>query len=208
MNERVEAERRKDLLLAELEHRVKNILATVQAVARFTARMSRSKDQMAQSLIERLGAIARTHDALTSGGWKEQTLRALAESEVAPYATDGDGRFTFTGDDISLDPAAALSMGLALHELSTNAAKYGAFSSDTGRVELFAESDGTEFARIEWRERGGPSVALPDHEGFGTFLIQRLLERELDASIRVLFEKEGLRCIIERNEPLRDETPH
>ncbi|MEM5516330.1 chemotaxis protein CheB [Henriciella sp. AS95] len=204
VNERVEAERRKDLLLAELEHRVKNILATVQAVARFTARMSQDKDQMAESLIQRLGAISRTHDALTSGGWKEQTLRALAESEVDPYANPDDGRFTYSGDEISLSPAAALSMGLALHELATNAAKYGAFSSDSGRVELFAEGDGDAFSRIEWRERGGPPVAPPEHQGFGTFLIQRLLERELDATIRVLFEREGLCCIIEGKETLRD----
>lgn len=200
VTERVEAERRKDILLAELEHRVKNILATVQSVARFTARMARDKDHMAESLISRLGAISRTHDALTSGGWEGQTLRSLVEAEVAPYVDPQNGRFTYIGDEIALSPSTSLSIGLALHELATNAAKYGAYASDSGRVELRATTDGDEFARIEWREIGGPEVKPPEHEGFGTFLIQRLLQQELDASIDVVYEETGLRCVIERSE--------
>ena len=87
-----------------------------------------------------------------------------------------------------------------MHELATNAAKYGAYASDSGRVELRATTDGDEFARIEWREIGGPEVKPPEHEGFGTFLIQRLLQQELDASIDVVYEETGLRCVIERSE--------
>ncbi len=183
---------------------MKNILATVQSVARFTARMAEDKDHMAESLIARLGAISRTHDALTSGGWKGQGLRALAEAEVAPYADPGDKRFVYHGDDVRLDPATTLSLGLALHELATNAAKYGAFSSDEGQVELSVTAEDGDLSRLEWREAGGPAVASPVREGFGTFLIQSLLKRELGAEIRVDYAEKGLRCVIERKrEPSR-----
>ena len=200
VTERVEAERRKDMLLAELEHRVKNILATVQAVTRFTARMARDKDHMAQSLTNRLGAISRTHDALTAGGWEGQSLKSLVEAEVAPYVNPGNGRFSHLGDDVALSPNTALLLGLALHELATNAAKYGAYSTETGRVEVSVREENGELAMLEWREVGGPPVARPEHEGFGTFLIQRLLRKELEASIKVSFEESGLRCVIERGE--------
>lgn len=200
VTERVEAEQRKGLLLAELEHRVKNILATVQSVARFTARMAQDKEHMAESLIDRLGAISRTHDALTASGWQAQSLRSLVEAEVAPYADSGNGRFTYRGDDLLLEPGTVLSLGLAVHELATNAAKYGAYSTESGRVEVTAERDGKEFAWVEWREIGGPPVAPPDREGFGTFLVQKLLAQELKAKIRVSYDETGVKCLIEREE--------
>ncbi|MGZ9810488.1 chemotaxis protein CheB [Pseudoroseicyclus sp. H15] len=196
ITERERAIERKDVLLAELEHRVKNILATVQSIARFTARMSTTKDQMASSLLARLGAISRTHDSLTAGDWGGQTLSELATAEVAPYVGEDGSRFHYTGDDLHLQPKIALSLGLALHELATNAAKYGAFSTPEGSVELAVEAEDGQYRRIEWRETNGPSVAEPDHQGFGSFLIGTLLKRELKAEIRVQYEIDGLRCVI------------
>ncbi|NDV00335.1 chemotaxis protein CheB [Pseudoroseicyclus tamaricis] len=200
ITERVHAVERKDVLLAELEHRVKNILATVQSIARFTARMSRSKEEMASSLLARLAAISRTHDALTAGDWRGQTLRELVAAEVAPYVGEDGGRFRYEGDNIHLSPGTALSLGLALHELATNAAKYGAFTSHGGSVELEVEAEGDSFSRIEWREQGGPPVEEPEHLGFGSFLIGTLLKRELKADIRVDYLKDGLKCTITKAE--------
>ena len=196
VTQRVVAERQKDILLAELEHRVKNTLATVQAITRFTARMSKSKEDMAKSLVERLGAMSRTHDALTARDWKGQNLRALVETEIAPYIGAGKNRFTYRGDDMFLEPKTVLSLGLALHELATNAAKYGAFSNTSGRVEFTAEHDKDSTFKLEWCELDGPEVLPPDHEGFGTFLVQNLLEKELDATVRVLYNKSGVQWSI------------
>ena len=202
---RVAAEQRKDILLAELEHRVKNVLATVRSVARFTARMAVSKEHMAQSLVDRLAALSRTHDALTGDGWQGRSLRALAEAEVAPYSDTARQRFVYDGDDLMLDPAVAMSVGLALHELATNAAKYGAFSTPAGRVRMTVKRDGARLARLEWHESGGPKVKPPEREGFGSFLIQTLLERELDATVRVGYEEDGLHCVIESAWPVPGE---
>ncbi|WP_373356609.1 CheR family methyltransferase [Pseudoroseicyclus sp. CXY001] len=198
ITERVEATERKDMLLAELEHRVKNILATVQAIARFTARMARTREEMAASLTQRLAAISRTHDALTESDWRGQTLRQLVATELAPYAGEDGGRFRYSGDDVFLPPGTALSLGLAFHELATNAAKYGAFSVDGGRVTVEVEAENGDFRRIVWRETGGPEVSPPEHEGFGSFLIGQLLERELGAEIGIVFAKDGLSCTIIR----------
>jgi two-component system CheB/CheR fusion protein len=196
VTERVEADRRKDILLAELEHRVKNILAVVQAIARFTARSSQDKEQMTRSLIDRLAAISRTHDALTEGGWRPQSLKGLVEAEIAPYAEPSNARYEYLGDDVWLDPAVALSLGLALHELTTNAAKYGALSTEEGKIRVTVEGACGILRRLDWSESGGPPVTEPEREGFGTFLIKNLLAQELDASIEVRYPMRGLHCSI------------
>lgn len=200
ITDRVAAERQKDILLAELEHRVKNTLATIQAITRFTARMSKSKEDMSKSLIERLGAMSRTHDALTAQDWKGQNLRALVNSEIAPYVGSDKGRFTYLGSDMFLEPKTVLSLGLALHELATNAAKYGAFSNTSGRIEFTADCPGPNRFKLEWREFDGPAVSPPDHQGFGTFLVQNLLEKELNATVKVLYDKSGVYWSIEKTE--------
>lgn len=197
VTERVRAEERKDILLAELEHRVKNSLATVQAIARFAARTATTKDEMARSLTDRLAAISRTHDALTHQDWSGQSLRGLAYAEIAPYVEDGDGRFTYNGDDILLKPSTALSFGLALHELAANAARHGALKDGEGQVVITVEASGNGLSRLHWQEKGGPRVQAPEREGFGTFLIQKLLARELNADIELHYHENGLNCIIE-----------
>ncbi|WP_168771083.1 PAS domain-containing protein [Palleronia sediminis] len=198
ITQRLRAEERKDVLLSELEHRVKNVLATVQAVVRFTARMSDTAEEMAENMRSRIAAISRCHDALSARDWEGQTVRQLVEAEIAPYADHGDARFVFDGPDVMLDPTEALSLGLAFHELATNAAKYGAFSTPEGQVRVAVEPAARGFARLEWRETGGPPVAAPAREGFGSFLIGRLLERELDAEVTVDYAENGLICIVDR----------
>ena len=109
-----------------------------------------------------------------------------------------DGRFAYTGDDLLLDPSTALSFGLALHELASNAAQHGAFRNGDGRVEVHVRADGGELARLSWTERDGPEVRPPERKGFGTFLIETLLARELNADIRLDYPSTGLECVIER----------
>ncbi len=196
VTERVRAEERKDVLLAELEHRVKNTLATVQAVARFSKRWAKDKEDMARSLTDRLAAISRTHDALTAREWEGEQLRALLRSEFAPYADPDGNRLRYIGDDLFLSPRNALPVGLAIHELVTNAAKHGALSQEQGYIEITVRADGHELRRLEWREVGGPPVRSPDSQGFGMFLIGTLLERQLKARVSVDFEPGGVRCVI------------
>jgi two-component system CheB/CheR fusion protein len=200
VTERVRAEQRKDVLLAELEHRVKNTLATVQAVARFSKRWAKTKEDLARSLSDRLAAISRTHDALTAADWEGERLKSLLRAELTPYLDPDGDRIRYTGDDFLLSPRNALPAGLALHELATNAVKHGALSVETGRIEVTVQAEDNTLRRLEWREIGGPSVEPPEQDGFGMFLIGTLLERELRATVSVDFEASGLRCIIERNE--------
>jgi two-component system CheB/CheR fusion protein len=198
VTERVRAEERKDILLAELEHRVKNTLATVQAVARFSKRWAKDKDDMARSLTDRLAAISRTHDALTATDWEGERLTALLRAELAPYVDPEGDRFRYAGEDLILSPRNALPVGLAIHELATNAAKHGALSKEGGRIEVSVDADGADLKRLEWREFDGPAVVPPEEEGFGMFLIGTLLAKELKASVNVEFLNTGVRCVIER----------
>ena len=198
VTEWVRAEERKDILLAELEHRVKNTLATVQAVARFSKRWAKDKEDMARSLTDRLAAISRTHDALTATDWEGERLTALLRAELAPYVDPEGDRFRYTGEDLILSPRNALPVGLAIHELATNAAKHGALSKEGGRIEVCVDADGADLKRLEWREIDGPAVGPPEEEGFGMFLIGTLLAKELKARVNVEFPITGVRCVIER----------
>ncbi len=196
VTERAMAEERKDVLLAELEHRVKNTLAVVQSIARFTGRTAPDKDEMVKRLMRRLAAIARTHEALTLGEWQEHGLRDLAATEISPYVGQDTPRYGYHGPDAALTPAEAMSLGLAIHELATNAAKYGAFSNDRGRVDITVEGDGRTFDRLTWQETGGPEVTQPHHTGFGSFLVGTLLERQLQAQVTMDYRPAGLICTI------------
>jgi two-component system CheB/CheR fusion protein len=191
-----EAEARKDTLLAELQHRVKNILATVQSVARFTARHSDTKEALIQSLTQRLAAISRTHDTLTRQDWSGQSLHDIVEREVAPYVDETNERVRFDGPDIHIEPHKALSLSLAFHELATNAAKYGALSAG-GAVTVCVESADGALSAVEWREAGGPPVTQPEETGFGTFLLTRILPEDLEAEVVLNYRTSGMVCRID-----------
>jgi two-component system CheB/CheR fusion protein len=190
---------RKSLLMQELQHRVKNTLATVLAIIRFSGRRARDVNSLVEALQSRLSAISKTHDLLTQSDWQGGRLSKLVEVELAPYGVDGKHRFQFSGCDPDLPAKQALSLSLALHELATNAAKYGALSNDTGVVNVTCRLIGDGILRIVWEEEGGPMVEEPEDgkEGFGNFLIQNVLAHEISGDVALQFELSGVRCVIE-----------
>jgi two-component sensor histidine kinase len=200
ITDQLNARAQKDILLAELEHRVKNTLAIVQAIVRSSARTARSKKQLEEALLGRLGAVSRTHEALTASNWEGQKLQDLIESALTPFLDPANGRFRYEGPDLTLDPKVALTLGLAFHELATNAAKYGALTGPEGRIAVEAQAGNGALTRLEWRETGGPAVQPPEAEGFATFLLQRIVGAELGARVAVDYGTDGLRYVIETTE--------
>ena len=188
-----ESESQKTLLLAELQHRVKNSLATVRAISRFLLAGSDDAETFQQRLSSRLSAMARTHDLLTDADWISADLADLIAAEAAPYEREASARVRVTGDRLTLDSKEATSFGMAMHELMTNAAKYGALSNEAGHVEIEI-SVNDEHRRVVWQEVGGPPVSDPgDKRGFGSVVIERVLAADIDAEIEIAFLPEGLR---------------
>ncbi len=202
--ERKRAEAQRELLLAELNHRVKNTLAVVQGLAYQTFRGS---EQVARKAFEgRLQALARAHDLLTRSRWESTSLAQLAKDTLQ---LDGENRSRIeaSGPVIHLNPHAALTIALALHELFTNTLKYGALSNDTGSVRLaWRYVEGESKLRIEWRESGGPPVVRPKRRGFGSLLLEQTLARDLDGRVALSFEPAGVTCVIEM--PIPDPGEH
>lgn len=192
VTDRVLAERRQKLLLDELNHRVKNTLATVQAIADQTLRASPSAAAFREAFESRLIALSSTHDLLTASSWAGAKLCDVLRAEFRPFAPN---RYKFEGEDLELPPHAALSLGLVIHELAANAAKYGALSNSEGCVEVSWTGDGGRLDLV-WRERGGPPVTPPTRRGFGSRLIERSLQGALGGSARQVFEPDGLVCVI------------
>jgi PAS domain S-box-containing protein len=196
IEERKQAEARQRLLVNELNHRVKNALATVQAIAAQSLRGEEVAPAARERFMERLMALARANDVLVAESWEGAGLEAVAAQVATPYASGADaGRFVISGPAVHLSPNTAMAMALALHELATNAAKYGALSRPDGRVELSWQAAEGQF-RLTWRERGGPPVAPPTRTGFGSRLIQRGLTSELKGQVAMDYAPEGLTCTI------------
>ncbi|WP_165943576.1 sensor histidine kinase [Roseicella aquatilis] len=192
-----EAEReRQAFLAAELDHRLKNVMAGVQAMLRGSRRRAASPEGVVQDVETRLRAMAATHDLLYRRRWDGAPLRALAEQALRPYGDPAAGdRIALAGPDLMLRPQAAFALGLALQELATNAAKHGALSVASGRVALrWRRAGGTVLLR--WEERDGPPAQPPTRRGFGLTVIERGLGRELGGTCRLRFPPEGLRCTI------------
>ncbi|MDB5476630.1 MAG: hypothetical protein JWP49_2141 [Phenylobacterium sp.] len=200
ITERKLTEERQRLLVNELNHRVKNALATVQAIAAQSLRGDEVPAEVRTRFTERLMALARANDVLVAGNWQGAALAAIAAQVASPYADDGQAaRFSIEGPAVQLSANAATAMALALHELATNAAKYGALSWPEGRVELTWRIDGEgedQRFRLTWREAGGPVVTPPDRTGFGTRLIERGLAGELRGAVAMDFAPTGLVCTL------------
>jgi PAS domain S-box-containing protein len=194
------AEQRQKLLMDELNHRVKNTLATVQSLASQTARAARTPAAFRERFEGRLIALSKAHDQLTVHHWESADLRELLSASLAPYAGTGPGRVVLRGEDLVLRPRAVLTLAMAIHELTTNAAKYGALSVPAGRLEIQWEPDRSENSRpvlrIDWLERSGPPVAEPAQTGFGSKLIEGSIAAELGGKARLSFEPQGLHCEI------------
>jgi two-component sensor histidine kinase len=199
------AEEHLRLMVNELNHRVKNSLATVQAIAAQTLRKGEIPEETREALVSRLVALAAAHDVLTARRWSGANLRELAEQAAAPYARlDGAAPFDLEGPEVSLPPKTAIALALAFHELATNAGKYGALSTPAGRVRLtwsVSEAEGERRLHLEWRETGGPPVEPPKRRGFGTRLIERGLGSELQGTVRLEYRPDGLVCTVEAHLP-------
>lgn len=198
VTERKNAEQRRDLLLNELNHRVKNTLATVQSIAAQTARGARTVPEFRQAFEARLLAISKTHNLLTESEWRGAELHQILADETAAYRNgDGEARVRLEGEPIMLPAKTALVAGMVFHEMLTNAAKYGALSTPAGRVEVGWKIDrhaqGREI-RLRWVETGGPPVEPRKTKGFGSRLIERGLEGEAGGSVEFDFAPDGLRC--------------
>lgn len=192
-HERREAEEHQRLLINELNHRVKNTLATVQAIAFQTLKGDIPLAEARARFEARLLALSRAHNLLTDQNWEGASLERVVADAVEHLASD---RFEISGAPLWLAPRAALALALAFHELTTNAAKYGALSNDEGRVVIGWSVEG-DTLRLGWKEQGGPAVCEPGGRGFGTRLIERGLTADLGGGARLLFEPSGLRCAIE-----------
>ncbi len=194
--ERRRAEEHQQLLINELNHRVKNTLATVQSIAVQTLRPDRGPVEAREAFISRLIALSTAHNLLTAERWESADLADIAEMAVAPFNEPSGARVQVEGPRLRLKPAHALSIAMALHELGTNAAKFGALSIPGGVVRLAWDEGSGQEVRIVWEESGGPPVGAPVRKGFGTRLIQEALARELRGRVRMEHDPAGLRCEI------------
>jgi len=196
ITDRKRLEDQQGLLMAELSHRVKNTLATVQSIAMQTVRFSDSLAEFQPSFEGRLQALAQAHNLLTAGKWEAIGLRDIVERELQPHAGNGMARVIVNGPNLALRPKASVAIHMALHELATNAAKYGALSTESGQVEIWWELSNTSLPaelRLHWRESGGPPVKPPRRQGFGTQLIKTAVEYELDGVADVQYHPDGVR---------------
>lgn len=197
ITERKRQEAQTRFVMRELSHRTKNLLAVVQAMARQTARLSRDLDDFQSRFAERVAALARSHDLLVAQEWHGAPLAELVASQLMPFVGRDRDRLSVSGPPVLLRPEAAQNLGLALHELATNAAKHGALSTALGRVEVGwslvpAADDGMARFELTWQERGGPPVATSDRRGFGREVIERLVPSALGGEATFASEPSGV----------------
>src|ERR1700729_1885574 len=192
LSELKRAEETRRLLVNELDHRVKSTLAIIQSIVIQTLRGATDLDAARKAVDARIISLAAAHDLLTQRSWSGADIAEVVARAIAPFAA---GQVTLTGPSLDISPKQTLSLSLALHELATNAAKYGALSGPEGRVELRWEArDGK--LHLDWHESGGPPVASPRHRGFGSRLLERGLFRDQNEKTRLEFAADGVRCSI------------
>lgn len=197
VTERKEGEAHLRLLLRELTHRSKNLLAVIQAMARQTARHAGSIDGFLTQFSARLHALAASHDLLVRESWYGASIGELIRSQLSGHLEKNAGQVAIEGPDIALKPEAAQNLGLALHELAVNAEKFGALSQPSGCVSItWGQRDTPDGAAVElnWREKMGPKVKARRKKGFGSMVIEHNLARALNAEVNLAFDPEGLCC--------------
>lgn len=187
-----QAEEHQKVLISELNHRVKNMLAVVTSIANRTVETSSSKEEFATALLGRLHAMARAYGALSRENWTEVSIEELIDQEAAPFERP---RFSLSGPSVKLKPQQALSLGMVMHELATNAAKYGALTRGEGKVDIAWSLRGDKLD-LAWQEIDGPPVAQPKHGGFGLSLVKGEIEYRLGGTAETFFEPTGLRVKI------------
>ena len=199
VTDRKRAEERQRALVAELDHRVKNALATVSAVISQTRQGSRSVAEFADALEGRIRSMATTQELLSSAQWQGLSLRSLVQRELAPFATYNNT--TVDGPAVLLRAEAGQAMAMVLHELATNAAKYGAYSTKNGRVSVRWDrrlnGRSSSYLVFDWQEIGGPPVVAPEKSSYGTSTIRDLISYEFGGTVNLVFAPEGVRCRLE-----------
>lgn len=191
ISDRKKSEQLQRAILGEMKHRIKNVLATVQALARQTFRNPAHKSAY-QTFEARLGAMARTHDLLTADVWQATELSKLVEEALLPF---GLSNFAIKGPEIDVSSRAAMAFSLGLHELATNASKYGALSVQGGSVHVtWSHDQALQHLNFVWQEKGGPRVLVPKSKGFGSKLIEGVLAGEIGGSVKLSYRSDGLHC--------------
>jgi PAS domain S-box-containing protein len=206
ITDRKRAELHLRLLVNELNHRVKNTLATVQSISAQTFRGDAASAPARDAFEARIMALSRAHDVLTRENWEGAALQEIVDQAVAPYAgTTGSPRILIEGPHVRLQPRTALALAMALQELATNALKYGALSTAAGRVEIRWTLEEADIPRLRliWEEIGGPLVRSPERRGFGTRLIERSLAQDLDGEVTIAFRPGGVVCAVDAPLPSR-----
>ncbi|MBC9883667.1 GAF domain-containing protein [Bradyrhizobium sp. INPA01-394B] len=192
--ERRGAQERQELMIAELNHRVRNILSLVRALVAQSKDTATSVDEFASVLGGRIQALARAHDQITNLNWAPVALRTLLESEAGAYLGSRADRVKIDGPDVALDPKAFATLALVVHEMMTNSAKYGALADSTGQVEVVWRVDPNSSLEIEWKESGGPPVQPPSRRGFGTTIIERSVPFDLKGEAEIRFDLLGVQA--------------
>jgi len=196
ISERKRAAEQQQMLLAELDHRVKNMLSVVTAIASQTARTTASVEEFSEKFVARLQALSRAHALLTAQQWRTTVLRELIGEILAPHVPPEAERLSVEGPPVALNANKMLALTLILHELVTNATKYGAFSTAGGRVSIRWSVDGQKprWITLTWRESGVPGVTAPKHAGFGSRLIESSARHDLGGEVTVSHQPDGIVC--------------
>lgn len=192
--ERRGAQERQELMIAELNHRVRNILSLVRGLVAQSKDTSTTVEEFAAVLGGRIQALARAHDQITNLNWAPVALRSLLESEAGAYLGARAGRVRMEGPDIALDPKAFATLALVVHEMMTNSAKYGALADSTGQVQVIWRLDPGSSLVIDWKESGGPPVQPPSRRGFGTTIIERSVPFDLKGDAEIRFDLLGVQA--------------
>ena len=199
----VEAERMRDVISQEYDHRVRNMMTRISAIARHTARQTYDTETFLADFDRRIVSMARTHALLIQGGWDSLRLRGLVESALQPHVGDELLQVSIEGEDQTLSSRVGQALGMALHELATNAAKYGTLTHDDGLVTVSWTVDAEGSLRIEWRETGLTDVPVEISPGFGTTIIDRILPLESGGSVERILTPTGMLCTIVLPDPQR-----
>ena len=201
------AEAQQDFLIAELHHRVKNTLATVQAVVQMSLRASTDLKTFSTGITRRIASLANTNTLLSERQWAAISFTELLASELAPY--DRAGGVTLKGPDLRMASQTAVTVGMVFHELATNASKYGALCNDEGSIAVswtLRQDSGKNVVTLDWIESGGPAVTPPQQHGFGMNLLRRLVEGQLGGKVAMSFEPQGLHASVEIRLPIEEQT--
>jgi PAS domain S-box-containing protein len=201
ITEKHSSEKANQVLMRELDHRVKNSLATMQAVARMSLVDSKTMQGARDDLLARMHAMSEVQNLLVEKNWKGSHVEAILANAMHPFGYDGDavGRITLDGPHVTVTAKQAQALSMALHELATNASKYGALSNDEGTIHIGWAYDqaGKGHFDLTWRESGGPEVHKPSRKGFGTTMLTRILAQEINGYISLEYNADGLVCTME-----------